>query len=354
MRTYYFPIALLLAAPLAAQPTIQASHLPQAGDVWVLHQDTVGGSQFTPSAPASTAQTWNYTTAFNVHVSQTLQLMAPASVPGASNFPNADWGMGGSDQGVEVGIFYQNTASGMQSLGQFLEMPGFFSMITDVQNGLELPVPFTYGTTQTVTSVETSTSVYSGIPLPASQTRSHITTSISGDAHGTIMTPTYPSGVSVVRMRSQVTSRVDSTFSDASGTGNGPWVFEEVTTSSNETPSYSFLRAGVPMYVAQVSGDATSASYFGGTPTAVEENNANEITMFPNPATDMITFITNNADVRTLQVMDVTGRLQGEYMVQGSDRINLMTEGWNDGAYTYRCLNNAGEVTSQGRFMVVR
>jgi hypothetical protein len=350
--TLFTPFALM------AQPTIQQMHLPQAGQVYTQYTDTIGGAVFTPTAASNTAQTWNYVNAFTVHETFSQGFLSPAGLNGSSNFPNATLATQLSQDGLEIVVYYRVVASGLYGEGIYFTFPGLLTQTTTLQNALQLPTPFTLGTNVTVNSLQVGISVYApGLPLPASMTRTRISEQITGDAYGTLYTPAYPAGVQVVRMKSEELSNVDSTFTDASGTGNGPWVFEETSTSSETFPTYTFYAAGSPTFVMTVNSNGQYVSYFGNqvVPTGVvEASTAKEALAYPNPSTGAVTILSGGENVQMLEISDAAGRICAVYPVNGADRINVMSEGWAAGPYTYRLLDAKGAAVHQARFIIAK
>lgn len=348
----FSPLALL------AQPTIQQMHLPQAGQVYTQYTDTIGGAAFTPTPASNSAQTWNYVNAFTVHETFSQQFLSPAGLSGSANFPNATLATQLAQDGLEIVIYYRALPAGLYGEGLYFNFPDLLTTTTTMQNALQLPTPFTLGTDITTNSVQTAISVYApGIPFPASMTRTYVSEQIVGDAYGTLSTPAYPAGVQVVRMKNQTLSMVDSTFSDASGTGNGPWVFEETNTSTPDAPSYTFYAAGTPTFVMSLNSGGQRATYFGNsiTPTSVAENEISmEALAYPNPSNGAVTIVSSGANVQSLEITDAAGRICATYPVNGADRINIMSEGWAAGPYTYRLLNAQGAAVYQARFIIAK
>jgi hypothetical protein len=77
--------------------------------------------------------------------------------------------------------------------------------------------------------------------------------------------------------------------------------------------------------------DTTQAAYITITTGITEEKNSS-FTVFPNPATNNITVTWKNADVKTLTLLDATGRAVRKYSVSGT-QAQLSLEGLASGVY---------------------
>ena len=338
-----------------AQPTITQAHLPVAGHTYTVYTDTIGGAGFTPTAPSSSAQTWDYTNAFTVAITEQLSFVSPAGLPGASLYPMADLATTTTASGYQISAFYDNAVDGLSALGSYFELTDVFTVTNTVTDGVQFPVPLTLGTTLTQTTSSSTLVVYApGLSLPAELQRFETTGTLTGDAYGTLSTPAWPVGVQVVRVRSQNMMEVDSSFTDASGTGNGPWVFAETNTSGMQTPSYDYYRAGVPSFVMSVNNDQTNATYYGNSvSTDIADNGSVQAAqLFPNPANGSISIVPGTNRASTLEIVDLSGRVQATYSIQGIDRVNVITEGWASGTYVYNCLDIDGVSLHRGAFLV--
>ncbi len=292
-----------------------------------------------------------------MHTTEEREFVSPAGLPGALLYPTSDLAITSTIGAYQISVFYNNEPDGLTVLGSYFELTDFFSVTNTVEDGIQFPVPFTLGTVLTQNTISNTLIVYAqSLALPAELQRFHTTETITGDAYGTLSTPAWPGGVAVVRARNQNMGGVDSTFTDASGTGSGPWVLVEASTSTVETPSYSYYREGVPAFVMSVNNDLSYATYYGNSlTTGIDTDDLDHTAqVFPNPSNGSVTILVAGASATSLEILDISGRVQATYSIQGVDRINVMTGGWASGTYMYRCLDRAGTRVHHGKFLVAR
>jgi hypothetical protein len=96
---------------------------------------------------------------------------------------------------------------------------------------------------------------------------------------------------------------------------------------------------------------------FSGIVAGLNERNMlmNAIKVFPNPATDKITFAAhmNNESLSQVEVFDATGR-QVEGIVVENNRTELNTNAYSEGLYMYNAYNDKKELIGIGKFNVVK
>ncbi len=349
MSKQHFLLAGLLPAMATAQITFTAADLPQAGDDWGLYTDSDGGTAFAATPPAPFPQTWNCLNAFDGVTSMGLEWSSASSVPGSSLFPTADLGI--DHDGFSS--FYASDPDGLYNLGG--QFPILDMTITDHVTGqLILPVPFTYGNTRTYTHTYVSITVFDSGD-PAMKNVVHGGGSFACDAFGTMMTPAYPSGTEVLRIVETRDATVDSTFIDMSGTGNGPWTYSSTDSQPGNT-GHLFIRNGSPGLVADIGQDAGSATYYTATlPDAIAEsgNGVRQLLAYPVPSTDdLVNLPVGGTDIRSMEVVNPLGEMVRRIGVQGTDVVHLGTGSLAPGTYQFRCLDEHGGVTGQGRFVV--
>lgn len=345
-------VFMLLPTVALLQPTIQQAHLPQPGHVLTVNLDNQGGAQFIPTAAGAAPQTWNYVNAFGGTTMDQFEFVTPTGLPGAAAFPNATLARPGELIGSQFVSYFSAGPDGFKVEGYYFNEPGSSTVTSTHVNNIQIPVPFTYGTNVNVNAIQTEITITPG--QPAERHRRYTERSLIGDAHGTITTPEWPLGVEVVRLRYQEFTTVDSLFLDMSGSGNGPWVFQDVETWESPSVTYNFLRAGAPMFVMDVEDDGSFAAYYGSTVTSVAENRKMpSAQVSPNPTHGPLTIYPNILGVHQIEILDLTGQMIGSYPIQGADRLNVMTDSWSAGPYIYRCLDSNGSAVSHGRFVVV-
>ncbi len=356
----------LLVGALNAQPTITNVHLPAVGDVFITHRDTAAAPGWYPTAGGGTAQTWDFTASYNVDLVDTFSYVSPTGLPGAASFPNSTHAHQQPSAPLEVSQFYSIGADGFMVDGFSSEMPGVFTNTVIYTGWYLFPTPATYGDNETSSLSWDGITVFDPLlMLPAGRTIAHWSQWYQADAFGTVHTPAYPNGVEVLRLKTGYGgTRTDSTYLDASGTGNGPWVLDEVDVMSTASENYTvfFLQAAEPMVVATLICDAftnevKSASYAdndvgsGFAPLSALP----AMQLYPMPATSGTVWVQLPAD-RTAQLLvrDVTGRPVLRQTVSGTARAAIAVDGWPAGTYTVEALSVEGRRLAQGRLMIAQ
>lgn len=345
---------LFAALPLMAfsQITITPADHPSVGDQWTVHVDSNGDPLLVPTAPGSSAQTWNYVPPFGLTNDYALNWTTPASVAGGALFPDAELAI---DQGNNSS-FYLADATGLYHTGSYVSYPGF-NTTEHIVAGLVLPMPFTYGDERSGEEVSTEITRFDNND-PAQKIVHRQGWTIICEAFGTVQTPAYPGGTAVLRLAWDRGTTVDSTFTDAGGSGNGPWIFNAVSSSPGNL-MYIFVQNGSRPLVIDVAAGGTSAAYYSaGQPDAVAENSPRirQVSAYPVPTWDDMVHIPlgDAADIRTVEVMDAMGGTVHRQRVGGTGNAALATGSFATGTYTFRCLNEQGTPVGYGRFVVAR
>jgi hypothetical protein len=105
-----------------------------------------------------------------------------------------------------------------------------------------------------------------------------------------------------------------------------------------------FLHAGSTLWV----DDLSFSGWVGLDETPAQRE---EVAVFPNPATDNVTFTVNNDNASRVQIYDMTGRMISDEMFTGR-RVQLSTEELASGMYTYTIVDANNETMNRGKFSV--
>lgn len=365
MKHFFPSLALvLLASVLQAQITITSTYLPQIGDEIISHIDTNPSPGWYPTPGSGTAQTWDFTQSFNVDSVDTAIYVDPSGLGGVAAYPMANLGMVRSHDGIVENHFFSATNAGLMQLGMWVNMLSIYT-ITLTFNWIMWPTPLSYGMDQTIPQHWVTTGVVDpSLDEDANRTTSDWTQWLNIDAFGTLNTPAYPNGVQVLRMRSGWSGmRTDSIYVDESGTGNGPWVLDEVDTTSEPAPyRIDFLQASDHMLVASLSCDpvtheVTSAVYVDGSGgSGIADFEATPtLGISPVPASSGNVWVdVPNGSTKQLVVRDVAGRMVQRYSVPGTTRFALPIDDFPVGPYTVEALGSAGERLAIGRLVRTR
>ena len=87
---------------------------------------------------------------------------------------------------------------------------------------------------------------------------------------------------------------------------------------------------------------------------SVEEIDAKELALFPNPASQSATVQWKNADATSLQVYILNGQLVQELRLEaGTNQLQLDVSSWNNGWYYLSVLNGSNEIVRSGMMEVI-
>lgn len=105
-----------------------------------------------------------------------------------------------------------------------------------------------------------------------------------------------------------------------------------------------YLRAGSTLWI----DDMSFSGWVGLDETPAQRE---EVAVFPNPATDNVTFTVNNDNASRVQIYDMTGRMISDEMFTGR-RVQLSTEELASGMYTYTIVDAKNQTMNRGKFTV--
>lgn len=83
----------------------------------------------------------------------------------------------------------------------------------------------------------------------------------------------------------------------------------------------------------------------------ISGNNA-ILTMYPNPASNNVSF-KSSADVANVQIMDMTGRIVGNYSMF-ENKVIVETINFSSGLYIYNITNEKKQIVHRGKFEIVK
>jgi hypothetical protein len=106
----------------------------------------------------------------------------------------------------------------------------------------------------------------------------------------------------------------------------------------------TYLRAGSTLWI----DDMSFSGWVGLDETPAQRE---EVAVFPNPATENVTFTVNNDNASRVQIYDMTGRMISDEMFTGR-RVQLSTDELASGMYTYTILDANDQTMNRGKFTV--
>ena len=342
-----FSSFVIAALSVNAQITITTADMPLAGQSYISANDT----NVTSVGSAGANQTWNFAAWAN-HTTDTVQFVGASSLPGFSFFPTAT--IGNNNGGSSV--FMKNSTSSFDILGFYADF-GYGPMalpFSPVQKFISFPS--TYLTAYTGVS-KYVIKIAGGQPgLDSLKIKSSNTYSSNIDAWGSVTTPAN-SNVSTLRQKYVEISR-DSTFLKPTGQG---WILAP-SSGGNPNPrvdttnSYRWWSNTKKFPIAEITAKGnnvvTKGSYLLITTVGVKENSIakNELSVFPNPATDKIN-ITGISTESFVLIFDVNGKLMETTRLKKSN-TSINTSEYQSGIYFYKVVALNGNAIGNGKFVV--
>lgn len=299
---------MLFAFIASAQITITHDDMPVAGMVVMRDMDT---ANITSPGSGGMNQTWDYSAAIT-HLSDTVVYALPSEVPDGGMFSASNLAEGRTiyDPAGNFSnyIFWNSADDGMYAVGWNLsfEFPGYSFKSTQQYDPdpNTLPLPFTYGATNTVstTGVRYTSTWIENFQLDSSMVVTHITLNSEVDGSGTLITPvgSYPA----LRV-AEMSTHLDSTWTWTSVTG---WTFE--STETFELTNYRWF-ANTFGEVATLSIDDESIQFQFLSSIIIDVANIDytaDIKVYPNPAGELL-FISSSTPVNRAEVYSVNGQL---------------------------------------------
>ncbi len=330
MKKIILCLSLIMGiSALKAQTTITNSIFLTAGDT-LERSFTVATGGITITPPASNAQSWNMS--FLTTDATLLDSVRFASAGVSfSSFPNTEiiLPVAGFGQGyVDV------NASAMTMVGASIDLMGLTFVSPFVNTQTLQTAPLSYGTTLNDThSLRFATHVDSvqglrmlidqlGLPVSPDSIRLNIngTSELIVDAFGDVTL--FDSTYTVLRQKVEV---INATTIEAyvAAFGSGFWL-DVTSTIAGQLPiplndtafRYDFLREGSKIPVVRINMDGTGTSIrdieFKGynENTAINSLELKEITVFPNPANELISINTTEInETFNVQIVDAMGRV---------------------------------------------
>ena len=347
--------AITVNSALAQAPTITSANLPTVGITYTQMNDSTTAElpTFTVSAGSASAQTWNYTSEFVTTYSTAMAFVAPSTLAGASNFPNAT--LGASSGGNS--LFFTAGASGLDIVGAYAAPLGSYIAIPYTPSEVIIPTPFTYNNNQVnaYTSTFTLTAVNGGITY-AVKIVQHSTRNITADAFGSLTTPagTFASTLRIKTYQVDIDTQFVYLGTSASGTP------VNVSPSRDSSYTYEWVQNSHPALLMEIDMNGLGTSVTGANytksavlgitsiPTAFEE-----LSLYPNPATTATNLSYENkyATHVTVTMFDITGRLiatlADENQTAGKQALAIDTKvlGLNSGMYFVKVSSPNGTET---------
>jgi hypothetical protein len=308
----------------------------------------------TMPGPKGANQTWNFAGISQDFV-DTVTFTNPSWTPNGSNFPTANLAIlaGGAV------IYITNTSTSATSPGVAADFTGSGNMVSAKNTPPEVFMnwPATYGNNFQQTLRRTAKFYYGqdpgiGVTIDSVRLRATVIKTDTLDAWGSVTTPmgTFNS----LRVKEYIVE-YDSIDAYVQFVG---WQNDAIV-QQDSTLTYSWWAKNIGYQVVQMTMDipndtVTSVSWLRTTPsnTSVNELSVGASVIYPNPASDAVTFVIDNTDASMITVYDVTGRIVNTVSVTGLNTTRLNVSEWSNGIYSYRVTDQAGNLLQRGNLSV--
>jgi hypothetical protein len=340
MKKFYLLLIVFATTNTFAQ-TLDQSDLPFAGLGWTSGVDT----SYSASVPAGgTGQSWDFSGLQYDYV-DTSGFADASGTPYAGIFPTSN--LASHDLSTGDWSYFTNSSNGFYVNGFVTNAVPF--VISPPQ--LYVPVPFSYGNTQTnISRVEIDT-IIQGF---AAKIIINFHADFEADGSGSLITPaaTYPS---VLRVK-ETMLETDSFLIDYIGQGS----YTLISAQQTQTTSYRWFTHGATAnYIMGITADsigttATQSDYL--IQWAVlgtnDLNVSNFLKVYPDPGTEYVTISNGTIPCSSLDVYNILG--ENVYSASsnsfGQAELKLNVSDWTPGIFYFTV--KAGMNTTQGKFTV--
>ena len=336
MKKIILSLFTVLGLAASAQTITQANHSYTVGDLYSTYPcSTVGVS----AGASGTGATWNYA---SVSQNTASAVNYRAAVNTNTTYASATIKYSAASNNT---AYYKSTASDLKYYGGDISING-------VNATLGYSSPATYAI-YPMSLNSTTTSAISGSALIYANSGTFTgTCTILADGSGTLTLPSGNTYSNTIRILTTQTITV-SGLPIGSATINleNYDYYDPSTPLAFKAPLFSISNSTLSSAL------GTSAQTFA---TALKDNNvginesqkyAIELSVYPNPSANVVTFSTTSLDATKVLVYDITGELMTtELMEMGKSKISLTNLA--SGVYIYRVVTKENRVLKSGKFNV--
>lgn len=328
----------LLAASFT-QAQMTSSNEPTIGESSTLF--VVDSFATNYSGTTGAGVTWDYSSIAGYNgLTQDVECLDPSADPNGTNFPGATKVLSVGD----IKQFFTSSLSDRTSQGFYYTEATFGDIIVTYENDPSMlcTYPFAQGGATVNDAYDGSLSMtFNSIPINEALTGT-ITASIDGE--GTLLLPNSVSLSNVIRYYSEENA---STILPLVGA---------VDVIKTQYEYYDYANSNLPVFVhltisilpsgggIPITETSLVLSQEDGIFVGVEELNAFDFTVAPNPASDAITVFGEFEASATAQLLDASGRVINTFAVTNGQTIDVTN--LNSGMYLLT-INNAGQTTTK-------
>jgi hypothetical protein len=316
---------------------------------------------------SGTSQTWNLT-GLNSHTEDTLFFMPPNWTPAPTAFPTANVAVKLNQQGNDAFIYAINNASGLSFLGNRVAIDlgtGTPIVITQRNTPAEIQANFpstynsnftnNYVTRALDTVMQTINTPFGPFFIDSIMMVSHVSKTSTCDGWGTVTTPLSGTGFNALRFET-IKINTDTVWAYLSAFG----MWTEIQTTLDTTKTYTWWANGAGFPLAEVTVDyytdiAKTATWLKVAPTVGvnEYANAMDVTVYPNPAQNILYISAKAEKVNSIQLFDITGKLINTISIT-NDISTIDVSAYANGLYNYSVIGKDQSILSRGKFTVAK
>lgn len=328
-----------LAQLINAQVVLNKANVPSAGTVIINYDANVPSPAFVFSK-SGTNNIWNFTSvSAQPGQDDTINYVAPSSVPGSSNFPTAD--IVAYENGDKFFNFMKLETAGAYSLGLYGDFAGIKKNYTIVFPTpiMFQPFPISAGTKYKGSALINKKLSGADVGFPVDSVLFWVKNyaNVEVIASGNII---LPSGTFPAILARNITTKVDSSMAKVLGN----WFFPQPPTTKTDSTFKWYTQESVEAYahVIYKDGAVTDVTYHRTTiPLGLletQQNNA-QLACFPNPAREAINFDVENESLSKITIISASGK---EVAVSIYAKVNL--NGLEPGMYLARIMLRNGQM----------
>lgn len=350
-KIYLTLLSAIAGLSLQAQLT-QANQAPMASYTFQMyHCDSVSTS---PGASGANVN-WNFSsiTTFSTLVNSYLS----AAVSGNANYPNASVAVGSSANNTS---YYSSTATELDYYGGNISVGPVGATLNYTQAAVVMAYPMSLNTTTTSHLAGTLTATIQGIGGSGTFTGN---CTVIADGSGTLTLPGSNSTFTNV-LRVVTTQTMDVSITSPAA-----------TPATVTLKTYDYYAVGIrnPIFTIATS-TAVTGGFFAGTntqTTVTRDKNASvsttttttttvnvaeatapvNLSVYPNPSSTYVQFVSDSQDARTVSVYDITGKLIDRQSFSDG-KIRLDVSSLNTGLYIYTVSGSNNRSLKTGKITV--
>ncbi len=341
MKKIYLAISTFaFGLAVNAQTLTQTNNAFIAGDLYSTKQcDSLAISPGASGAGAS----WNFA-GITIHHSVLANYTAVAS-----SSPQYPAGAVAVASGASNQAYFLSSSSDLKYYGGNIAVQSVAASLTYTSGAISAIYPMSLNSAS-MASIGGSINITS--PLPLSGTFNGNSTTIA-DGSGTLTLPGGAQGTYTNALRVVTSQTINYSASSVNGVVNRK-NYDYYSPSNMKAPLFSISTITITSNIAAANNQTivTINKDYLQTITGIDKNKSSvsDLLVYPNPASSMVNFSTENKSVKEVHVFDITGKLVEKQNFDGS--LKLDVSGYNKGLYIYSVLNQNGETVKSGKLTV--